>query len=88
MTIAYTDPALVAEVAVQDEAPAYGRTGTGYGPKVPTRYRIRYAGRMRRVYAAFYGNSASLYVVAGGRDHCLDSGTEHRLEALRDGARP
>jgi hypothetical protein len=58
--------------AVEDpRTPAYGQTATGYGSKLPTRYRVRLASddptaRLRRVYAMCYGNAASLYVLVKG----------------------
>ena len=59
------------------DAPIYGRTRDGYGGKLPTAYQVRLdtdttTGRWRRVWAACYGNSASLYVVRGGEDVYLD----------------
>lgn len=61
-------------------------TRTGYGPKVPTRYRVRLStdsptGRLRRVYAMSYGNAASLYVIVKGEDVFLD---EAELRAVLD----
>jgi hypothetical protein len=54
-----------------DSAPAYGRTASGYGAKIPTRYWVRLYSdspteRFRRVYAMCYGNAASLYVTVKG----------------------
>mgnify|MGYP003625773897 FL=1 len=45
---------------------------TGYGAKIPTRYRILYCGRWRRVYLASYGNSGSTYVVIKGVDTIVE----------------
>ena len=42
--------------------PRYGRPIHGYGNKIPTPYMVRFRGRFRRVYAACYGNSATLYI--------------------------
>lgn len=81
--LTYTDPADVTAVTADDTAPMYGRTVTGYGGKIPTRYRITYRGRTRRVYAMCYGNSASVYVIVGGAVAFLDTDTEHALEAVR-----
>lgn len=78
-TLTYTDPHEVTTVGTTDP-PAYGRTASGYGAKIPTRFRIRYLGRWRRVYMMQYANSGSAYVVVNGQDVFLDSGTEHRLE--------
>lgn len=78
----YTDPAAVTDMRADDVAPSYGRTVSGYGGKIPTRYRLRYAGRVRRVYVMVYGNSGSAYVVVNGSDLFLDSDTEHRLSEV------
>lgn len=81
MTVERTNPALVQAVATDIRAP-YQRTASGYGGKLPTRYRIRYANRWRRVYAMCYGNAASAYVVVNGAPAFLDIATEY---ALQDG---
>lgn len=39
-----------------------GMTRDGYGPRLPTTYLVQWQGRWRRVYAACYGNSPSLYI--------------------------
>lgn len=83
----YTVPDYVTAVHVDREAPRSGQTVSGYGGKLPTPYRLTYAGRNRRVYAMCYGNAASLYVIVGGAVAHLDTVTEYRLEAARDGAR-
>ena len=44
----------------------------GYGPKIPTPYKILYRGRWRRVYSACYGNSGSTYVIIDGVDTIVD----------------
>lgn len=81
MSVKRTDPSLTTEVRVTEQ-PTYGRTVTGYGGKLPTRYMVKYAGRWRRVYAMSYGNSASIYIVVKGEDYFLDTDTEYRLEGL------
>ena len=47
--------------------PNYGRTASGYGSKIPTRYQVELLGRWRRVYVMQYGNAGSAYVVYQGR---------------------
>lgn len=79
MSARYTDPARVSGMRVTD-VPRYG-AGAFYGPKLPTRYMLTYAGRERRVYAMSYGNAASVYVVVAGNDVFLDTDTEHALMA-------
>ncbi len=77
-TITYTDPTQVADTRIT-ATPTYGRTASGYGPKLPTRYMIRYLGVWRRVYVMQYGNSGSAYVIVRGVDTFLNTDTEHRL---------
>lgn len=79
--------ALTADMATDariTEAPR-SNSVTGYGPKIPTGYMFRIANRWHRVYAASYGNSASLYVVIKGKDHYLAGSAEFVLETIRDG---
>jgi len=54
--------------------PTYGRTATGYGAKIPTRYMVTLTGetRERRVYAMVYGNAGSLYVIRDGGEVFID----------------
>ena len=37
-------------------------TATGYGPRIPSEYMVKWAGRWRRVYVACFGNSGSAYI--------------------------
>lgn len=37
-------------------------TATGYGKRIPTRYTVRFNGRMRRVYACQYSNAGTLFI--------------------------
>lgn len=79
--IRYTDPARVVEIRA--DRVARPGTASGYGRKLPTRYRIRYVGedgrpRWHRVYAMCYGNAASAYILARGAVVHLDTDTEHR----------
>jgi hypothetical protein len=39
------------------------QTATGYGRKLTTRYKVNYAGRMRRVYATCFSNAASHWII-------------------------
>lgn len=81
--VTYTDPATVRQLIVDRDAPRYGQTVSGYGGKIPTRYRVRFSdGHTRRVYVMRYGNAGSAYVVIAGQDHFLDTNTEHELYAL------
>jgi len=40
-------------------------TASGYGGQIPTRYKVKWEGRWRRVYAACYGNASTLYLKQG-----------------------
>ena len=78
--------ATVTHIRSQAASPAYWRTVSGYGAKIPTRYMVRVLdvaqpGRWRRVYAAVYGNSASLYITVEGQDLYLDGAALNLLEA-------
>jgi len=45
------------------EQPQAGKYNvTGYGPRIPSRYKVQYLGRWRRVYIANYGNSGTAYI--------------------------
>jgi hypothetical protein len=37
-------------------------TATGYGKKIPTRYMVRYNGKLRRVYCRIYSNAGMCYI--------------------------
>lgn len=76
-----TNPTLVLDVRADAQAPP-NPYPQGYGPKVPSRYWLRYLRRWRRVWMACYGNSGSAYVVVDKTDVYLDNETESRLEAL------
>jgi hypothetical protein len=41
------------------------QTATGYGRKLTTPYKVRYAGKLRRVYAVCCSNVSSLYIMIG-----------------------
>lgn len=52
--------------------PTYGSTVGGYGAKIPTRYRVRYLGRVRRVYVMQHGNAGSTYIIVRGATQFID----------------
>jgi len=81
MTVVRTIPPLVTEYRVTD-TPRYGRTVSGYGGAIPTRYMIRYAGRWHRVLMMQYGNGGSAYIRKAGADLFIDTDTEYALAAL------
>jgi hypothetical protein len=73
----------VIELFRDNPAPRYGNTVSGYGPKIPLAYRIKFNdNRIRRVYVMQYGNSGSAYVIVNGITVFLDSDIEHDLMKL------
>ena len=75
--IEYTNPDMVTGVKVT-KTPV-NRSATGYGPKLPSRFMVHYAGRWRRVYVAQYGNAGTAFIVHGGKHLVLDADTEYRV---------
>lgn len=80
MSVQYTDPALVTGLKT-DVVLTWRmvRTQQFYGPKIPTRNMIEYAGRWRRVYVVNYANAGSAYVIVNGENNYLDIDTEYAL---------
>lgn len=87
VSVEYTDQKLVSMLAADEETPL-NPYRSGYGAKIPTRYRIKYGSTpheiisWRRVYVMNYGNAGSPYIVYRGDWIFLDSDTQSRLEAL------
>ena len=92
MSIEYTNPERVDAV---DLKPLWHHiagkqyTASGYGSRIPTRYRVRYrhmndARLWHRVYAICYSNAATLYIRVGSRKLVLDIDTEHRLQDAKE----
>lgn len=76
------------QAAKVTDTPRGGNNGTGYGPKIPTRYMLQTRGpgpKWLRVYVVNYGNTGSAYVTRGGVDYYLSPGAELILETIRDG---
>lgn len=42
-------------------------TTSGYGKKLTTSYKVRYNGRLYRVYCHCFSNSGSLYIISKGK---------------------
>lgn len=92
MSIEYTNPARVDAVDVKPlphHIAGLQWTASGYGSRIPTRYRVRYLHmddrlRWHRVYARCYGNAASAYIRVGSRALVLDIHTEHRLQDAKE----
>ena len=58
---------------------------TGYGRKIPTRYKVKLTdNKTRRVYCVNYGNAGSVYVIIGNEWHFLDVDSEYLLQEIRD----
>jgi len=73
-TIEYVPETFILEWITDEQAPR-NRSETGYGPKIPTRYRIKCSdNRTRRVYAVCYSNVASHYIIVNGKDLYISQG--------------
>jgi len=42
-------------------------TATGYGSKIPTRYKVKYNARWYRVYSKCFSNVSSEYIIVAGK---------------------
>lgn len=82
MSVQYTNPTLVTDVSA-DSHTRPNPYANGYGPKIPTAYRIRYGSRWYRVYVMCWSNSGTAYITSRGQDLIIDTDTEYRLQALR-----
>lgn len=47
-------------------------TATGYGARIPTRYKVRWAGRWYRVYCAQFSNAGAMYIESRGEKITVD----------------
>lgn len=58
------EPRLTVSVECREtgQPPRYRAPAFGYGAKIPTGYMVKWEGRWRRVYAACWSNSPSLYI--------------------------
>ena len=61
----YDPPAGAVQSAWGVRLPGQGLDG--YGSKITTEYKIRYEGRMHRIYATCHSNVASEWIVKGGK---------------------
>lgn len=43
------------------------KTVTGYGKKIPTSWKVRYMGRLRRIYQDVFSNAAKSYIIVNGK---------------------
>jgi len=65
------------------DTPNYGRTASGYGRKIPTRWEVQIDGdrRWRRVYVIQLSNAGSPYCVVNGKDVYLN---DHDIQAVAE----
>lgn len=47
-------------------------TASGYGKKIPTRYKLRYNNRLHRIYGCCFSNVATTYIVSRNRTIIVD----------------
>jgi hypothetical protein len=81
--VEYLEPGRVVS-AIADETAPRVRNATGYGRKIPTRYRLKCDdGRTRRVYVMNYGNAGSAYIIMNGRELFLRPETDSQLQAAQ-----
>lgn len=43
------------------------KTATGYGKKIPTSWKVRYLGKLRRIYQDVYSNSGVSYIIVNSK---------------------
>lgn len=57
------EPRLTVKVPMREfDAPRKGRTVSGCGAAIPSRWMVKHAGRWRRVKVAQYGNAGTAYI--------------------------
>lgn len=47
-------------------------TASGYGKKIPTRYKLRYNNRLYRIYGCCFSNVVTTYIVSRNRTIIVD----------------
>ena len=47
-------------------------TASGYGSKIPTRYKVKHAGRWKRVYMVIFSNAGTCYILHKGAKVTVD----------------
>lgn len=67
----YPGPFMTERVPVKDDPMTHHRLGvsytaTGYGSKLPTRYKVLYDNRWYRVYSVCFSNVSSEYIICRG----------------------
>ena len=77
----HIDPTRVQDFKVTS-VPMKGRTVSGYGGDIPTRYLLRYGSQWYRVKVMQYGNGGGTpFITVKGEDTFLDSWTVSVLES-------
>ena len=56
----FQDDIIESPLAWQKKGLSY--TSTGYGKRIPTRYKVRHDGRLYRVYCCQFSNAGTLYI--------------------------
>lgn len=57
----------IKEVPLRHHSLGLSYTATGYGRKIPTRYKVYYNGLWRRVYSACYSNVSTEFIETNGK---------------------
>lgn len=48
-------------------------TASGYGSKIPTKYKVQYNKRWHRVYCMIYSNAGTYYIISKGEKIIVDN---------------
>jgi len=48
-------------------------TASGYGRKIPTRHKVRYKGRLRRIYCCIFSNSGTCFIIVDGEEKTVNA---------------
>jgi len=92
MTILRTNPARVTDIEyapLPHHVAGLQWTASGYGAKIPSRWRIRYRHmndrlRWHRVYITQYSNAGTAWIAIGQKRLVLDIDTEHRISEYHE----
>ena len=82
MKTAYIETYGIDNLAPENQLPVYDApmwwhdkglqyTASGYGSKIPTRYKVGYNGRQYRVYVRQYSNAGTTYIVVKGEQKTI-----------------
>ena len=76
----FADPTQIKALADDLREPRYGRDQFGYGRQIPTRHKLLYLNRWRRVFVCLMSNAGTAYVLVKGEWHVLDVDTEYAFQ--------